>query len=263
MQPTSTLCFIVYIYTYGNKNICERLIGTNKEKAMRSYTVMTLFITALTFTTTTLATIPFSAQLCDQSDFTCIRANYGDSWESLFPNPEQRDVVMRVNRMNTELYPGRLLAIPTNLSTVQINDLNPFIAQIAPTGNKEIIYDPKLNAWAAYDRDGQLVRWGPGASGADWCPDINAPCHTESGEFTIYAKGGFNCKSSIFPIPRGGAPMPFCMYFHGGFALHGSYEVPGFNASHGCVRMFVQDAQWLNQRFIDVGSTKVIILPYD
>lgn len=43
--------------------------------------------------------------------------------------------------------------------------------------------------------------------------------------------------------------MPWCMYFHGGFALHGSYEVPGFNASHGCIRMFVPDAEWLNQEF--------------
>ena len=56
--------------------------------------------------------------------------------------------------------------------------------------------------------------------------------------------------------------MPFCMYFHGGYALHGSSEVPGYNASHGCVRMFTQDAEWLNKKFISIGgnkSTEVII----
>jgi lipoprotein-anchoring transpeptidase ErfK/SrfK len=39
------------------------------------------------------------------------------------------------------------------------------------------------------------------------------------------------------------------MFFHRGYALHGSYDVPGYNASHGCVRMFVKDAKWLNQEF--------------
>jgi len=49
------------------------------------------------------------------------------------------------------------------------------------------------------------------------------------------------------------------MYFHGGFALHGSYEVPGFNASHGCVRLFVPDAEWLNQDFT-AGGQKVMVI---
>lgn len=229
---------------------------------MRSITAITLFLATLTYTTITLATVPYSAQLCDQSEYSCIRANYGDRWETLFPDPIQRDIVMRVNRMNMGLYPGRLLAIPKTLSTVQVNDLTPFAYQITPTGNKAIIFDPKINAWAAYDQNGQLVRWGPGAGGADWCSDINEPCRTKSGVFTVYSKGGADCKSKIFPIPNGGSPMPYCMFFKEGLALHGSYEVPGFNASHGCVRMFVQDAQWMNQNFVDVGSTKVVILPY-
>jgi len=33
------------------------------------------------------------------------------------------------------------------------------------------------------------------------------------------------------------------MFFHGGFALHGSPSVPGYNASHGCVRLFDDDAE--------------------
>ncbi len=52
--------------------------------------------------------------------------------------------------------------------------------------------------------------------------------------------------------------MPYCMFFHGGYALHGSYELPGYNASHGCVRMYKADAEWLNQSFLRIGS-KVIV----
>jgi lipoprotein-anchoring transpeptidase ErfK/SrfK len=55
------------------------------------------------------------------------------------------------------------------------------------------------------------------------------------------------------------------MFFHGGYAFHGSNEIPGYNASHGCVRIFSEDARWLNQEFIDLpeeGGTKVIIQEY-
>ena len=35
------------------------------------------------------------------------------------------------------------------------------------------------------------------------------------------------------------APMPHAIFFHGGFAIHGSYEISrlGRPASHGCVRL--------------------------
>ncbi len=53
--------------------------------------------------------------------------------------------------------------------------------------------------------------------------------------------------------------MPYCMHFSGGYALHGSPTVPGYNASHGCVRLFTEDAKWLNQHFVDIGSTVIRI----
>jgi lipoprotein-anchoring transpeptidase ErfK/SrfK len=35
------------------------------------------------------------------------------------------------------------------------------------------------------------------------------------------------------------APMPYAIFFYGGFAIHGSYEIArlGAPASHGCVRL--------------------------
>ncbi|HSW70413.1 MAG TPA: L,D-transpeptidase family protein, partial [Gammaproteobacteria bacterium] len=41
----------------------------------------------------------------------------------------------------------------------------------------------------------------------------------------------------------------------------GSYEVVDGNASHGCVRLKVQDAEWLRFNFVSIG-TKVVVLPY-
>ena len=55
--------------------------------------------------------------------------------------------------------------------------------------------------------------------------------------------------------------MPYCMYFHGNQALHGSHETADANISHGCVRLHVGDAEWIRFNFANVG-TKVIIKPY-
>lgn len=136
-----------------------------------------------------------------------------------------------------------------------------FGGYVTPTGNKTIIVDPNTHAWAAYEGDGQLIRWGRASLGKNWCADTGKPCRTVTGTFTIFSKKGSGCKSSKFPLPRGGAPMPYCMHFHKGFAIHGSNAVPNHNASHGCIRVPVADARWLNQEFAEHG-TRVIVRPY-
>ena len=164
--------------------------------------------------------------------------------------------------MNSGLWPGMRIAAPRNLDSTNWMEYTPFSPYRVPTGRKMIIYSPALNAWAAYGPAGNIIRWGPASSGQNWCPDLGRPCHTPSGSFKVYDKRGPGCRSTKFPKPYGGAPMPYCMFFKGGFAMHGSYGgVLGYNASHGCVRLFVDDAQWLNQDFADIG-TQVIILPY-
>ncbi len=111
--------------------------------------------------------------------------------------------------------------------------------------------------WTAYDNNGELIRSGRISGGKKYCPDIGKNCETITGTFTIFRKGDESCKSTIYPIGRGGAPMPYCMFFHGGYALHGSNSVPNYNASHGCVRMSPEDAEWLNETFAIEGVTKV------
>lgn len=111
--------------------------------------------------------------------------------------------------------------------------------------------------WGAYDAEGNLVNSGHVSGGKSFCPDINKKCKTVTGTYTIYTKKGSECKSKIFPVGKGGAPMPYCMFFHEGFALHGANAVPNYNASHGCVRMSPADAKWLNQNFVSVGTTRV------
>lgn len=209
---------------------------------------------------TTVYASSYGQRLChSDADVSCIRIHPGDSWYSLWPDAAQRDLIMRLNRMNTPLYPGQVIAIPNH--TADVMSLSPMATSIDPPGKTTIIVDPKQLAWGAYDSTGNLVRWGPVAAGKSYCPDEGRSCRSPVGTFTVLNKQGSDCISSKFPIPNGGAPMPYCMYFHGGFALHGS-EVPGYNASHGCIRMFKEDAEWLNHDFVKVGSTKVIVESY-
>lgn len=132
------------------------------------------------------------------------------------------------------------------------------------TKEKVVVVDPQVHAWGAYDSSGNLVRSGQATAGSEWCPDIGRPCRTATGHFRVASLGGPDCKSKIFPVPKGGAPMPYCMFFHGGQALHGvsEGEVVDGNISHGCVRMHVADAEWLRFNFVNVG-TKVEVKPYD
>lgn len=136
-------------------------------------------------------------------------------------------------------------------------DRVPFPAKIGSTNIIKV--DLGKLAWGAYNDQGDLVKWGPASGGKNYCPDIHRGCKTITGTYTIYKKQGPSCKSSRFPVKtHGGAPMPYCMHFKGGYALHGG-NVPNYNASHGCVRLLFQDAQWLNQNFVRVGSTRVSI----
>lgn len=129
------------------------------------------------------------------------------------------------------------------------------------TGNSVVIFEPKYLMWGAYDANGYLVKEGPASGGNDYCSDLRQPCRTPSGTFKVYRKQGPECKSSIFPLGKGGAPMPYCMHFNGGYAMHGSYDVAAYNASHGCIRILPEDAKWLSENFVRIGTT-IIVEPY-
>ncbi|KTD21124.1 L,D-transpeptidase [Legionella londiniensis] len=210
----------------------------------------------------------FGETLCNEPDYFCIKVRSGESWESLFPNLEERDIVRRINRMNIRLRPGMKIAIPKNIDRLTIYDVSPFPRYIESDGEKTIFVSQKKLAWGAYDENGELIWWGPLSSGSGRCSSRDGYCKTPSGSFRIIRKQDIDCISTAFPRRadgnHGGAEMPYCMHFFRGFALHGSSVVPGYRASHGCVRMFIEDARWLNEEFIDLPEggmkgTRVII----
>ncbi len=211
----------------------------------------------------------FGEQFCQREDFNCLKVKASDSWESLFPDPNQIDLVQRINRINIQLSPGMIIAVPKNIEQLTIYDIAPFPRFIPATGEKSIYVDQKKLAWGAYNPEGELVWWGPVSGGSGRCNPSQGDCLTPTGTFRIIRKNDETCISTVFPKrangESGGALMPYCMHFWRGFALHGSEDVPGKAASHGCVRMFIQDARWLNEEFVDLPGaggkigTRVVI----
>lgn len=137
-----------------------------------------------------------------------------------------------------------------------------FPFQREATGRRVFIFDPNYTAWALYDENGLRLNTGKASGGQDFCPDVGRACRTITGRYRIIRKGGPDCESSIYPIEtNGGAPMPYCMYFSNwGYAVHGSYDIPDYNASHGCIRVTPTVAGWLST-YMPIGTT-MIVRPY-
>lgn len=213
----------------------------------------------------------FGQTLCQYQGYECVKVKRGQSWFSMFPNEHDRSIVMRINRMNTQIWPGMTIAVPDNLKNSDIMDFAPFPRELPAPKEKVIVIDPLYQAWGAYDSNGRLVRWGPASSGMPYCKDIDEPCFTHEGSFRVFSLGSSDCFSTKFPLPDGGAPMPYCMYFNNGQALHGEPNgLPGFNASHGCVRMYVNDAEWLRYDFVEgpndsnhYKGTRIVVKEYE
>lgn len=210
----------------------------------------------------------FGESLCQDPDYICLKIKPGEHWASLFPNPEERDIIRRINRMNIKLKPGLTIAVPKNIDRLTIYDVSPFPRYVTAGGEKTIYISQEKLAWGAYDQNGELIWWGPISSGMEHCPGVLGGCTTPTGEFRVIRKQDIDCISTAFPKRadgyNGGAQMPYCMHFFRGYALHGSSEVPGYRASHGCIRLFTEDARWLNEEFVDtpgdgMPGTRIVI----
>jgi len=180
--------------------------------------------------------------------------------------------------LNKTRYSAILLFIFVSLfsysSYSQVYEINgsPFATEGAPLpqriksqDEKVIIVDPATHVWGAYAANGALVRWGIATAGADECSDSDDSCRTNIGEFRIYSLGNSGCASNKYD----NAPMPYCMFFNGGQAIHGSSDVQFNNVSHGCIRLHIDDAKWLRYEFAEGPArtnnylgTKVIIKSY-
>ena len=55
--------------------------------------------------------------------------------------------------------------------------------------------------------------------------------------------------------------MPYSLFFHGGYAIHGTYSIRqlGRPASHGCVRLHPANARALFSLVRSYGGARVVV----
>ncbi|NPA07081.1 MAG: L,D-transpeptidase, partial [Chloroflexi bacterium] len=81
---------------------------------------------------------------------------------------------------------------------------------------------------------------------------------TVTGTFRVYSK--FRLAPMAGPgyyIPD----VPYTMYFYKGYALHGAYWHNAFGQpmSHGCVNLRVDDARWLYEKWVNIGTVVHVV----
>jgi lipoprotein-anchoring transpeptidase ErfK/SrfK len=127
-----------------------------------------------------------------------------------------------------------------------------------------------------------LLACGVFASGAD----ADVVVHVSKSRQTMYvyvdgnlehewpvstARGGYSTPSGTYrptgfdayhrSRQYGNAPMPYSIFFHGGYAIHGSHDIEnlGVPASHGCIRLHPDDAAELYGLVRESDDTRIVI----
>jgi len=225
-------------------------------KAKFNIMLLTGMVTGL-FSVSIIAS-SYGTSLCSQSRYQCHDINSGASWADMFPDPKNREIVKRINRTNLPLSRHDQIAVPANLERTKYLSHAPFSMSRDTNGRRAVVVDISDMAFGAYSKQGELIHWGPLSAGRRCNNNIGA-CRTPLGSYDVNTQKSVHHESSVYPLEtNGGAPMPYAMHYLRGFALHGSPTVPGHHASHGCIRLFKEDAKWLNQQFTDIGTPIIV-----
>jgi len=145
-------------------------------------------------------------------------------------------VVARINKISHKfLRPGMNLRVPYDWETVK--NYTPLLNQIPNREKKFILVDLQKQFLGAYE-SGELKFWCPISSG------YPGESETPKGEFRILWKHK-NHFSSIYPEPKGGAPMKYgLMFTQSGHWIHAGI-LRGWASSNGCIRLFKKEAKKL------------------
>lgn len=165
--------------------------------------------------------------------------------------PERRLLVLKLNRIDLEhARQGDTLAIPESFAPgavsasatsapppATIDELAfaplPLALAALDSAPKLLAISRRVQAFGAYER-GRLVRWGPTSTGKKDTP-------TPDGFFNVnwQAKETISTEDSTWVLP-----WYANFETRRGLSIH-QYALPGYPASHACVRLIEADAMWL------------------
>lgn len=147
---------------------------------------------------------------------------------------EKMAVLLKLNRLDAQhLRAGATILIPEQID--ELNAYAPFPQRLEAAREvpKLILASLRVQAFGAYEY-GNLVRWGPTSSGKKASPTPAGFYHTN-----------WKSKATRSSINNEWL-LPWYFNFDNqrGIAFH-QYDLPGYPASHGCLRLLADDAAWI------------------
>lgn len=148
---------------------------------------------------------------------------------------EQLGLILALNRVDkNRLRPERPIIIPDCVAE-EFNTYSPMpdnidFLQCIP---KTVLISKRVQAFGLYE-NGELVKWGPVSTG-------KSSTRTPSG----LNYGNYKAKRKVSTVdPSWILPYYFNFMNFEGVGVH-QYALPGYPASHGCVRLYMDDAKYI------------------
>lgn len=168
------------------------------------------------------------------------------SLSSLFDDVENYNKTSRATTYTTKHREPTKNRISSNKSSASI--IRSSLPHYRNTrGKKTLVVNISQQRFGAYNSSGYLVKSGRVSTG-------KPGYRTKRGTFrSLQKRGGASCWSNKYKVG-----IPYCMFYHHGFALHGYHDVPSYPASRGCIRIKVDDARWLHNDFVDKNTLLIV-----
>jgi hypothetical protein len=178
---------------------------------------------------------------------------------------EQLALLEKLNRRDLEhlgrsepRVPGLIVPAPWDADDLAYSPMPASYAWAEPHAKAIVVHQP-WQVFGAYE-NGRLIRWGPVSSGRKETP-------TPPGSYTLTwrSKGRHSTDNAAWFLP-----WYFNFINERGVSFH-QFELPGYPASHACVRLLERDAMWLydwgeswileaDKRQVATPGTPVLIL---
>lgn len=176
---------------------------------------------------------PFKSQVKYKLDSALTRESL-DSILSEF-SKEQLEVIYALNRVDAAKIKRKSSLIIPECASENFNTYSPFPESISflKCIPQTVLISQRVQAFGLYE-NGELIKWGPVSTGKLTTPTPNGLHY-----------GNFKAKRKISTVNEDWI-MPYYFNFMNfeGVGTH-QYAMPGYPASHGCVRMAMDDAKFI------------------
>lgn len=166
-------------------------------------------------------------------------------------------LLLKVNRLDLEhVRQGDSLMVPESVAESQA--LSPFPDYISSPSAQLLVVSRRVQAFAAYE-NGMLVRWGPTSTGRK---ETQTPAGLYHTNWRAKLRRSSDNDQWI---------LPWLVNFENqrGISFH-QFDLPGYPASHACVRLLEPDARWIfdwaeqwvlteDRRSVVVHGTPVVV----